>query len=63
MNTQIATWGGIDSATVGMGRRFSAYPNYMNGQHKVLSAVGRSDIVALAWENVKEGKMTQEYIA
>ena len=29
MNTQIATWGGIDLATVCMGQRFSAYLNYM----------------------------------
>ena len=61
MNNQIATWGGIDSATVGMGRRFSARLDYMNSQHEILSMVGRGDIVALAWENVKEGKMIQEY--
>ena len=62
MNNQIATWGGIDSATVGMGRRFSARLDYMNSQHEILSMVGRGDIVALAWENVKEGKMIQEYV-
>ena len=58
MNTQITTWGDIDSAMVGTGQRFSAYLDYMNRQHKILSVVGRSNIIALAWENVKEGEMT-----
>ena len=62
MNTQVATWGCIDSATIGTGRKFTAYPDYMNVQHEVLSVVGRSDILALAWENVKEDNVTHEYV-